>query len=725
MIPILYESNEENFTSNGLGPLPDATSCNVIEERNGQYTLTMNYPITGMHYDDIEVSRFILVTPSDGTSMQPFRITKVSKPTNGIVTVNAVHRSYQLTDIPCGPFTAANVSAALQGLKSNALESCPFTFWTDKTTTANYTQSVPASIRQQLGGVAGSILDVYGGEYEFDNLTVKLHAQRGANRGVVLRYGKNITDIRQEKNIENVITGIVPFYYSEGNLITLPEHVVYSENAGLYPYHHTKVVDFSSEFTAAPTVAELRAKATSYVAGLGIPAINIKVSFVALWQTEEYKDIANRERVKLCDTVTVIFDKLGVEATAKVIKTDYDVLHERYNSIELGDSTTNLVSKIAETSKAVKETPSMMRQAIDSATQLITGGLGGHVVFKRNANGEPEEILIMDTDSVDTAVNVIRMNMNGIGFSTTGYEGPFTTAWTIDGSFVADFITAGTLRAIDINGVNITGSTLESTNDDETKQVNIANGWIRCRAPSGGISGISIKEDSSGFTMHSANIYGYNANNVITVVIGHTNSGFLTLKDSSGTAGFSASGAGTFGTKYVDVNGSGMSVKDSNGTTTVSIEGNNGSIVCRNFSASGTKSRVSKTDSYGDKLLYCYETPTPYFGDIGEGKTDESGKCLVYIDDVFNETLENCQYQVFLQAYGDGTFYVSERTPDYFIVEGTPGTAFGWEVKAPQKGYSMDRLEPFNTGDPEEDDPLPETISYLNEQLYDVKGEEA
>ena len=719
MIPVLYEATEQNFTSEGLGRLSEAISCHVIEERNGQYVLEMVYPVSGRRYSDIQYERIIYAVPSDGTRPQPFRIYKISKPLKGNVTIAASHISYQLKLIPCGPFTASTASGALQGLASHALEPCPFTFWTDKTTQASYKQETPAGIRERLGGTEGSILDVYGGEYEFDSYDVKLHNNRGADRGVTLRYGKNITDINQEENIENTVTGVIPFWYQEGTLVQAP--AVYCANADLYPYKRTIPMDFTMEFETVPTVAQLTAKGQSYVANIGTPSVSINVSFVALWQTEEYKHIANLERVKLCDTITVDFEKLQIQAKAKVIRTDYDVLRDRYLSIEVGDSRTDLSTQIATMNQEIKRSGSMMQQAIDSATNLITGGLGGYVVMKRNANGKPEEILIMDTEDVQTAVNVIRMNKNGIGFSTTGYNGPFTTAWMIDGSFVADFITAGTLRAIDIEGVNITGSTLESSNADDSKQVNIEDGWIRCISPVGSASGISVKEGSKGFTMHSGNIYGYNDSGVNTVVMGHSNTGFLYLKDSSGNTAFSASGSGTFGTKYFAVNGSGASLLNQYGTATVQMEGNNGSIYCNTFTATGTKSRVASTDNYGERKLYCYESPTPYFGDIGEGKTDESGKCYIFLDDIFGETIEG-QYQVFIQSYGQGSLYVSERTPSYFVVEGSPATAFGWELKAPQKGYSLDRLEPFTRETTEaEEDALTSVYDYLTSTM---KGEE-
>lgn len=461
MKPVLYESTETSFTSNGLGRLSDAMSCNAVEERNGAYELTMKYPVTGIHFAELAQSRIIYAVPADGKGPQPFRIYYISKPLNETVEVKAEHISYQLSHIPVQPFTAGNCAEAMAGLKTYSAESNPFTFWTDKTTVAPFSVKTPSSIRSLLGGTNGSILDAFGGgEYEFDQYTVKLHNSRGSDNNVQLKYGKNITDIKQEENIGSTYTGVYPYWLGTVDnvetLITLPEKVLHSANAQNFPYQRTIPLDLSSEFESQPTEAQLRTKAQAYMAAnnIGVPNINIEVNFIALWQTEEYKQFANLERVNLCDTVTVEFPLLGISAKAKVVKTDYDVLKERYNSIEVGDVRTKLATQITQaTNEAVNAlaqivpTKSFLQQAVDHATQLITGGLGGHVVFTLNADGEPEEILIMDTDDIQTAVNVIRMNVNGIGFSTNGYQGPFTTAWTIDGRFNADFITAGAIDA--------------------------------------------------------------------------------------------------------------------------------------------------------------------------------------------------------------------------------------------------------------------------------------
>ncbi len=454
MIPILFSENATTFTTNGLGRLADAIKCVVREERNGAYELEMEYPITGVHYSDITESKIILAVPADGKYAQPFRVYKIERGIAGKIRVNAEHITYQANHIPVMPFEANSAASAMAQLQSNAIGSNPFTLWTDLQTTGHYIQEVPESIRARLGGKEGTILDLYGGEFEWDNYMIKLHQHRGQDRGVVLRYGKNLIDLTQENNITMTYTAVCPYVKESEDdpLITLPEKYIAASNAGNYPYLRIKTVDFTKEFDDEEeiTVAALRQKTNEYIAAnnIGIPKISIKVSFVALWQTEEYKNIAPLERVNLCDTVTVRFEKLGVDAQAKVIKTEYNVLLDRYNSIEIGEAKSTISATVAtQEQKIVNEVDSDLLRAQKHATELITGGLGGYVVLKRNANGKPEELLIMDKENIEEAVHVWRYNKNGWGYSSTGYNGLYTLAATLDGGFVADFITTGTLNA--------------------------------------------------------------------------------------------------------------------------------------------------------------------------------------------------------------------------------------------------------------------------------------
>lgn len=447
MIPILFAENSTIFTTNGIGRLSDAISCDVLEERNGQYELTMLYPVSGEHSEDIVVRSIIVAKPSQGGNIQPFRVHKISKPINGKYTISAYHISYDLNKNVSMPFSVSASSSAcsqaLAALKSNAVESCPFSFSTDVTTVNSYNQKAPASIRSRLGGTEGSILDQFHGEYEWDVYDVILHKDRGTDKDIPLRYGKNITDIKQEEEISQTITGIVPYWMdNEGNnLVTLPERAVYSPNASLYPQKLTVPMDFSSDYQEQPTVAQLRAHAQAYVnqSGIGIPKVSIDVSFVNLADTDEYKDLLELQAVDLCDTIPVQFEPLGIDTTAKIVKTEYDVLAEKYKKITVGSLRSNLASTINEQNNSiVTETSAKFQKVgseIDNATAWLTSS-GGYVVAVKNNDGSWKELLFLDDNDIDDAVNVLRINENGIGFSSNGVDGPYTQAWTLDGRLV-------------------------------------------------------------------------------------------------------------------------------------------------------------------------------------------------------------------------------------------------------------------------------------------------
>ena len=362
MIPILYTSTEKDFISNGIGRLADATMCTVTEERNGQYELEMEYPITGRHYSDIDVERIILAVPADGKDAQPFRIYEITKPINGIVTIYARHVTYQLNKAVVMPFTAGSAAAAMVGMANNAVGDLGFEMWTDINSQAEFIVEKPSTIRSLLGGKDGSIVDVYGGEYEWDFYRVKLHSARGYDRGVTLRYGKNLKDLTGDTDTSDIYTGIVPYAkykHKQGDesidmLLTLPEGAVWGSHASEYPYKMAEPVDMTDKFKdleedEEPTAAQLRQYANEYLSSSTgwQPSTNIKVSFVALWQTEEYKNIAPLQRVNLCDVVTVIYTALGINAKLKVVKTEYNVLLDRYDKIELGYLRANLGERIA------------------------------------------------------------------------------------------------------------------------------------------------------------------------------------------------------------------------------------------------------------------------------------------------------------------------------------------------------------------------------------------
>lgn len=467
MKPILFPSTATEFTTQGLGALSDAISCIVTEERNGLYELEMQYPQSGIHFSEIQNRCIVYAIPSPYREAQPFRVYRITRPINGIATIYAQHISYDLAGIPVNPFTAGSAAEALSGMASHTAVESPFSFWTDKSTTANFSVLVPSASRSVLGGVEGSILDVYGGEYLFDKFLVRLYNQRGNDNGVVIRYGKNLTDVEQDANISSVATGVLPYWVgAEGEVVQ--GNIVNAD--GTFDFVRIMTIDFSSDFENQPTASELETRALQYIKSnkIGVPSVSISVSFVQLEQTEEYKDLALLEKCDLCDTVTVQFEALGINAKAEIVRIITDVLLERYESVEVGDIRANIAYTIADQQQKIEKAPttSAMQQAINNATKWLTSA-DGYVIAVKDANGTWKEVLFLDAPSAETAKNVLRINTNGIGFSTNGVNGPYRNAWTIDGSLVADFITTGTLNAalakiINIDATNINTGTLNA-----------------------------------------------------------------------------------------------------------------------------------------------------------------------------------------------------------------------------------------------------------------------
>ena len=475
MIPVLYTSNETAFTSYGIGALTDAVSCVIVQEINGQYELMMQYPITGIHYGSIELRTIIKAKPDRITEAQLFRIYRITKPINGIVTIYARHIAYDLSGIAVSPFTAQGLLTAFAGFTTYAVSDCPFSFTTDKSNVGEFTVSVPSAIWRLLGADDGCILAVYGGEYEFDNYTVNLLNRRGTNRGVSVRYGKNMTDIEQDANIADCYTAVYPFYRKENSdgtavFVELPEKTV----AALGTYGYTKVLplDLSSEFEVQPTVEQLRQKATEYITAndIGTPKVSWKVEFVSLEQSNEYANTALFESVYLGDDVLVEFEKLGVNATARAVKIEYNVLLDRYDSVTLGSVKSNLADTIISQQKEIEKKPTktMMENIAETLTNTLLGVNGGSVrLLDTNGDGEPDTLYIADNPDPAQAVKVWRWNYEGWAASSNGYNGPFVFGATLDEGILANAVTAA----------HLTAGTIRSE-DGQTFLLDLANGSI-------------------------------------------------------------------------------------------------------------------------------------------------------------------------------------------------------------------------------------------------------
>ena len=450
MIPILYPTITEGVvpTNYGAGVLTDCLACEVKEERNGSYELTMTYAASGIHAEDLVPNACIMAKPNFTDDPQLFRIYKIGKNMTGRFDVYAQHISYDLSGkvIETGSADSAILACSL-------LESAAggFTIDTDKVVSAPFEITEPSSVRSWFGGKAGSLLDVFGtGEFHYDNFRCSFLLHRGADRGVQIRYGKNLTELSQEISIENIVTSVLPYYINNedgtkviGTKITTDVPMNITRDIAI---NFTDDVDLESE---TPIEDQLQELAQRYIDNnvLTRALSSITLDFVQVSSLTE--------RVDLCDTVHIFFEALGIEASLKCVSTTWDVLKERYTSTTFGDTQPNIADTLVQTQKQINEKVSVseLNTAVEHATEAITGNLGGYVVLHdRNRDGQPDELLIMDTADINTALKVWRWNQNGLGYSSTGYNGTYGTAITANGEIVADFIKTGTMSANLIRG---------------------------------------------------------------------------------------------------------------------------------------------------------------------------------------------------------------------------------------------------------------------------------
>jgi phage minor structural protein len=441
MFPILYDKIDTVGTvptNNGLGILTDCLECMVTEKRNGSYELTLKYPVSGLHAKELVERRIIKAKPNYTDDPQLFRIYNIGKVINDTITVNARHISYDLSGYPITTGSATNAVMACDLLQNNA---SGWNITTNKDVQATFKIDEPSSVRSWFGGKEGSLLDVFGtADWKYDNFTCSFLTNRGTNRGVKVKYAKNLISLDQDIDSSNVITAVLA-YWKDSQTDTVVIGNTQSTSVVLdVPNVYT--LDCSSEFQDPPTVAQLNTKAQNYITNheTAFAKQNIKLNFLQLGLL--------KDRVDLCDTVTIEYEDFGITGTAKCITTTWDVLKDRYDSIEVGEPKTNIADTIVSLEKTDKNkiTPTEMTGAISRATALITGNSGGYVVLHdSNADGKPDELLIMNTEDIATATKVWRWNLSGLGYSRTGYDGNYGLAMTMDGEIDCSFLRTGTL----------------------------------------------------------------------------------------------------------------------------------------------------------------------------------------------------------------------------------------------------------------------------------------
>ena len=357
MIPVLYKANETDFTHLGLGVLTGTLRAEVTEERNGVFELEVDYPVDGLLFNSLKNDRLIKVNASPQLEDQRFRIVHMEKKTNQIMTVYAEHVSYLSQDLALNPTVnySGNAQSALNTWSSNIVDSHPFTTFSDISHSANGRWEIEdvENARRALGGVRGSLLDSYGGEYRFDNYHIQLWQDRGKDSGVLIAYGKNLVDLEQEEEIASTYTSVYPYAIvqdengGDGTRITLPELFIDSEHVDKYARRKILVVDFSQDEVRTEEALRTRTKQYIEANNIGVPKVNIRVQFQDLAKTLDYEGLSLVEEINLCDTVDVYYEKLDIQTNAKIIKTVWNVLLDEYKELEIGEARSSLSQAVS------------------------------------------------------------------------------------------------------------------------------------------------------------------------------------------------------------------------------------------------------------------------------------------------------------------------------------------------------------------------------------------
>ena len=591
------------------------------------------------------------------------------------------------------PMAANSCAGALAAMKENSVGDNPYEFWTDKNVDGPFRITQPVSFRSYLGGTAGSILDVYGtGEYEWDKYTVKFHRHRGSDSGVTIRYGKNLTDVKKITDSSGIWTGIVPFWYGLDEneseiLVTLPEKAVYAETAGDYAYKMVIPIDFSGSFESVPTVEQLRETAGAYVrnnADTAIPS-SIDVSFVNLWQTEEYKNVAPLQRLRLCDTVTIHHRTLGVENKAKIVSVTYDVLLERYSTMTIGEVRTSLgeaiQSAVAEANRNDVATLTSMELAIRHATDLLAGVLGGHFRLLQNASGQPTGFVVMDTTDTETATKVLRVSTAGVQYSTAGYTGSYTTICTLDGKISASAIKTGSFDASLIktgvlNATLMTAGILKASRGNKERfYVDFGTGTVRIVADSFAMANGDTIETVAAQAASDAlaeALFDAVSGEVGDVLPAAVNSAVAAAVPSAVNAAVPSAVSAEVESQLPSA------VSDAVGDAVPAAVNTAVATAVPTAVNAAVPSAVSEEVNAAVPVAVAAAMSTLPLDLFGSGTIGEEGSCSIPIDEGFDATTV---YYVFLQKEGEGDLWVAAKAADSFTVRGTPGLLFAWNLK--------------------------------------------
>lgn len=461
MIPVLYEKTGTKTKLAAIGAMVDVLSCQVTRERNGIYEATMIYPKDGQLAEELKTERLLYIKPGDDEEPQPMEIMTVTSLNDNTIQVYTQHISYRLSGMVAMPFSATTATEAAAKLQQYMGE---FTLTTDIVSDTPYSLAIPTPCRSVLGGMDGSLLDVYGGEFIFDGWDVHWRQSAGSNRGVLIAYGKNLTDLSAVEDNTGVVTGVLPYYQLQNedgttSLIVPDDPVMVADRT--LSYDRIISLDCSGEFETTPSVEQLQQFGANWLKNQYTKtADSVTLSYLDLYSQGESDAIKNMEYVRLCDTVTVWDKRYNLQLTAKVVQIIYDTIAERNDSVQVGEATSNFADTILSTNQTVDKIqqtyPSRWQQSMYELAKKITGQTDSHVIFLPMEY--PSAIVVAKNTDLTAAGN------SGLYVSSGGIAGTddlaaalqdmslFKLAITIDGNIMGDRIVGLTIQGEQIIG---------------------------------------------------------------------------------------------------------------------------------------------------------------------------------------------------------------------------------------------------------------------------------
>ncbi|EHU8853651.1 phage tail spike protein [Enterococcus faecalis] len=457
VIPVIFKPGEKDFSTNGLGRLVDATRCEITEEANGKYELELDYPAISKFSDYFVNGYQIKAKPNDLEDYHIFEIKQTYKDTftNSIV-VYAQSRTYKLGNRQVRLVTVDNKNGleAMKLIESSMDEPCDIKLFSD-INTASSTIFEARNVLNCIAGEQGSLLQYWGGEIKREPFKLSLLKRRGRDKVGTVRYGKDLSGLTIKFDWQSIITKVLPFAELQSGVDGTSQRIygnaVKSEYIKNYPDVYAQYVQFTED-QGVKDLSSLNKVASKYFTainpGCDKPKVSIELEIEKLTDSEEAKEFAKMRNYNLFDTFNVYHKLYDIDIDTKVTGIVYDSLTEKTKKITAGDTQIAFYKQQNQDFQEAIKTltkKDYMSNFIDYITDLINGVKGGSILqYPKN---RPHTLYFMDTDSTDTAKNVIAINNQGIGFSTTGWKGPFRNAWTIDGILNADFIRAGKIRS--------------------------------------------------------------------------------------------------------------------------------------------------------------------------------------------------------------------------------------------------------------------------------------